>query len=113
MNFLGAMLAAIVLNRLMFGGWYDQETERQRDHSQHLINGTTAVPTGSPDSRQSCAGVACIERSMLVCLGLNAAAAVTMTFVVWWLRVKRRSDTVPAFIASATAAVVVNANKEQ
>lgn len=101
------MIAAIVLNRLMFGGWYDEETQRQ-----HNSNNATALSSGSPDSRQICAGVACIERSMLVCLGINAAAAITMTFVVWWLRVKRRSDPIPTFISSATSAVL-NAIKEQ
>ena len=98
LNFIAAMLAAVFLNSLMFGNWYDEEANKQ-----HALSNTTTIPT-KDDDKNSCSGLSCIEGSMLVCLGLNAAAVLIMCGVVLWLRRLKRSEAPPSFITPPTTA---------
>jgi len=70
-NFVGTagMLSSVLLNRFMFGMWYDKETEDSK-----AADGV------------SCKGTACFSGSFLVLAGLCGMAMCSCAFIVfrWW-----------------------------
>ena len=70
-NFVASagMLSSVLLNRVMFGQWYDAKTEENL----------------GPDGK-TCAGVTCFAGSVLVLVGLCAVAILSTGFIVfrWW-----------------------------
>lgn len=72
----GGVVASILLNRVMFGMWFDIE---QNEHPHLETDGST-----------SCAGTVCYQSSFLVLVGINLLATFASIYIVFkWWRIRR------------------------
>lgn len=73
--FVASMISSVLLNRVMFGEWYDAET---KEHT-------------SPHDGVSCEGYACFLRALYVLAGLGCVAMMSSSYIVYgWWQIRKR-----------------------